>query len=200
MSRFSYLRGMYLSPDNDGGGTVPAPVVVPVPAVEIKKEEEVSKPLTLTQKDLDAAIEKATLEGKASAEKAQQNKDTEAQRQSDISKGEWEKVAKGHEATIAELSPKAEASVRYSTRINEIIDSEIKGWPVEVSKLDPGANKLDERMTWVENSRDLAKRLSSLSQAPNGQHGQGNGGGNGESNNAATNYLNRHYKGPASVG
>lgn len=59
------------------------------------------------------------------------------------------------------------------------IKTEIEAWPDEVKKLYPKNSALKDRMQWVNDSRDLAKRLSTGAKPVNGEHGNNKGGGAG---------------------
>lgn len=158
---------------------------------------------TFTQADIDRLMATVRSEEKRKFEQAKKDADAEAARKEAEKQGEFKVL---YDTTLAELtSVKERVKVleNYEARINTNIDNEVKKWPEEVRKLDPGSTNVQARMDWLENSRPLAERLLALSQAPAGEFGQG-GAGNGSNppksyGEAARNYVTERYKVPDSL-
>jgi len=74
--------------------------------------------------------------------------------------GQWEDLAKKHEARVQELEPIA---ARYSTLASLVstqIEEEVKNWPAEVKTFDPGADApIEQRLDWRNKSRPLIEKL-----------------------------------------
>lgn len=147
-----------------------------------------------TQADVDAVASRVRDEEKRKYE-AKVKADKEAAEKASAEKqGEYQKLYEAEKAKTAELETKSARVDEYAKRINEVLDGETKDWPAEVKKTDPGAERLDERLQWVETHRDLAKRLLSAGQAPNMEHGRQ---GRTVGPTAITdNYLNSQYAPP----
>lgn len=103
-----------------------------------------------SQADLDAhlttrlAEEKRRNEGKAAADKKKADDDALAKN------AEWQKLAETRGTEIEVLKAQAELAVKYSTLLNKQVDTEVKGWPKEVSALDPGPDNVEIRLSWLE--------------------------------------------------
>lgn len=109
-------------------------------------------------------------------EKAEWQRRTEAKAREDKAKadGEWKTLAEQHEARVKELEPLEEEVKTLRSLINEQIDGEIKEWPDEVKKLDPGGDSLKARQMWLTNSRPIVEKLKAAPKAPATEGGAGN--------------------------
>jgi len=144
-----------------------------------------------TQKDLDELAARVRSEEKRKQDKAIQDaKDAEAEKQR-VEQGKFKELYETEKQKAADLQARADLADKYAKRINEIITSEVKGWPNEVKETDPGEEQLEARMTWVEKNRNLAKRLLALDSAPDGEHGDK--GGNGKTPDPVKAYFGRTY-------
>ena len=122
---------------------------------------------TLTDAEIEKIREDARKEGETNLKTKQANdKAKEEGRFKDLHETLEKRVKE-------ELEPKAALADKLSTRVNTLIDSEIKDWPEAVKKTDPGTSNAETRMDWVERSRDLAKQLTETKTAPEGEHGNG---------------------------
>ena len=79
-----------------------------------------------------------------------------------------------HAQELAEARPLAEAAGQYRRLLNETIDEEVGRWPEEVRALDPGPERLEERLTWMVSARALAERLTARPRAAETEAGAGN--------------------------
>ncbi len=102
----------------------------------------------------------------------------EAKREADEAKlkeqGEFQKLHDALETRVkSELEPKALLADELAGEVNTSIDEEVKEWPESLKKQDPGKDNVKARLTWVRNSRELAKELQGIRKAPEGEHGKG---------------------------
>ena len=198
------------APGEPGGGSPPAtpptgppaPVLPPAPVSPPPATPPVEeKKLDLTQAQVDKLIEdRLNQERRTNAQKAEDEKAAAATKKAKED-GELQTVVTAHEATISDLKPKAELATTLATRMNESIDTEVKEWPEEVTKLDPGKDDVLARIKWLDNSRSLAVRLKTLGAPPNLQFGlRGSGGGNGQGATTVLQQvgaqLDKKYQGP----
>ena len=150
-----------------------------------------------TQADLDSIAAKVRDEEKRKSDGKLKAAADEVARKQAESQGEFQKLYEAEKVRAADLEQKAVKADAYATRINQVLDGEIKEWPAEVKKTDPGAEKLDDRLQWIETHRDLAKRLLAAGKAPNMEHG--NQGRNIKPSDITDNYLKSQYSRPASA-
>lgn len=150
-----------------------------------------------SQADLDSLAAKVRDEEKRKSDAKLKSAADEVARKQAESQGEFQKLYEAEKVRAAELEQKAVKADAYATRINQVLDGEIKEWPAEVKKTDPGADKLDDRLQWVETHRDLAKRLLTAGKAPNMEHG--NQGRSIKPSDITDNYLKSQYSRPASA-
>lgn len=143
---------------------------------EEKKEDE----RRFTQKDLDEIAAKVRREEK-----------TKLERKEAETKGEYQKLYTDEKAKREALETEVKQVEVLSGWLNTVIDGEISDWPEEVKKTDPGKQDVAIRKTWVENHRDLSKRLKALEVPPEGEHGKR---GNGEKKpDSAKDFISRRY-------
>lgn len=153
-------------------------------------KQEPKPELKFTQTDVDGLLARTRDEERRKYEKKITDAQAEAERKKAIEQGEFQRLYEAEQSKTAELAAKAEAAERYATRIHASIDAEIKEWPEEVVKGDPGKENVDARLKWVEDMRALATRLNALSKSPNMEHGAGARKPNNNSNNP----LAQHYR------
>jgi hypothetical protein len=121
-----------------------------------------------------AFISRQIEEGKQQAKRAAKREAEEAKLKEE---GKFKDLHASLETRVKdELEPKAALADKLTATVNKLVDDEVKGWPDALKKQDPGAEKVEERLNWVERSRDLAKELLANKQAPNGEHGKGTEG------------------------
>lgn len=89
---------------------------------------------------------------------------------------EWQTLAEQRGTELEQTKTRAETADRYAERLNTWVESEIKDWPKEVTALDPGKDRLEDRLTWIEQARPLAQRLASLPTPPSTEAGRRNSG------------------------
>lgn len=83
-------------------------------------------------------------------------------------------LAEQRALALAEAQPLAETAARYRGLLNTTIDEEVGRWPEEVRVLDPGPERLDERLAWMTSARALAERLKARPRAAATEAGAGN--------------------------
>lgn len=164
------------SANGDGKGGTPA-----AGSGDEKKPES-----SFTQADVDRIVKERLGEQKRKLE--QDAAEAKAKEQ-----GQWKELADQRETRVKELEPLAEQATRYRDLLNQHLEAQIAGWPDEVKALDPGKDKLDERLAWVEKSKALAERLKAAPTAPSTEAGAGNrpsraGEGKGDDGSKTTNY------------
>lgn len=104
---------------------------------------------------LRAEAEDANKQRKAEAKAKQEAEAARLKKQ-----GEFEELAKQHEARVKELEPIQESYTRLSTTINAQIEAEIKDWPPEVKSLVPGPDiPVESRLEQVARLRPLLEKL-----------------------------------------
>jgi len=204
MLLFDKATRKYRDPNPPAGGPPPAPAPNPAapppgdPAAPPKGDgvpNPGDKIVTMTQAELDRIITDRLARQKDGFDKITKDAaDADALAKAKLD-GKKDEVITAHETSIATLKPKADAADRYAVRINALIDSEVASWPPAVKKLDPDIADAEVRMTWVENSRDLAKQLLASSAPPPTQFGQPSIPTTGTLGNALTNQMGK-YKGP----
>lgn len=162
----------YFAPDDPpaSGGIIPPNIPSPTPPSTTPAVEDPK--LDITQVQMDAIVENRLNQERRVQEQKKADADSVAATEKAKKDGELQTVITAHEATIAGLKTKAELADTYASRINELIESEVKDWPEEVKKLDPGKDDVSTRMKWVDQSRDLASRLKSLGAPPSNLFGQ----------------------------
>lgn len=188
--RKAFFGRMLLAPDTGAGagGTAPTPQTGGEPGTNAggaaaggasapPASGEATKPdRTFTQAELDSIVkarlaeEQRRTQSKADADKRKADEEALAKQ------AEWQKLAEQRGAELEALRARGAAADAYEAKLNGLIESEIAAWPAEVKKLDPGAGNLEARLTWVENARDLAKKLASVPTAPNTEAGAGKQG------------------------
>lgn len=85
-----------------------------------------------------------------------------------------QRLAEEHEQALAEARPLAAAATRYQALLNATIGEEVGRWPEEVRALDPGPERLEERLAWMTSARALAERLTVRPKAAETEAGAGN--------------------------
>lgn len=135
---------------------------------EETQQEEVTQQTqekTFTQTDVDRLVEERLAEREKVAKE-------EAAKKAAKEEGKWQELAQQYEGRIAELEPQAKRAEELAKLLNERIDAQIKDWPEEVRALDPGHEKLDDRLAWLDKGKALAEKLGSLPKAPKTELGQ----------------------------
>ncbi|MBN9393443.1 MAG: hypothetical protein J0I20_35760 [Chloroflexi bacterium] len=97
---------------------------------------------------------------KTEAEKKAQKDEEERQRK----QGEFEQLANTKEARIKELEPQLQAVTaerdEYAGILMAQLEAEIKDWPAEAKKTDPGKEvPLKQRVAWKDNMKPLVEKL-----------------------------------------
>lgn len=126
-----------------------------------------------TQADIDRIIKERLAAESSRAERREAEARKKAEDEALAKNAEWQKLAETRGAELTTAQAQAAAATRYAERLNALIESEVKDWPDEVKSLDPGADKLDDRLAWIERSRALAARLKALPTAPTTEAGRG---------------------------
>ncbi|MCA1596074.1 MAG: hypothetical protein LC772_06585 [Chloroflexi bacterium] len=152
----------------------------------------------LSQAEVDAIAARIRDEEKRKYDARLKSAADEADRKKAEEQGEFQKLYETEKSRAAELEQKAQKADQYAGRINQVLDGETKDWPAEVRKTDPGPERLDDRLAWVESHRDLAKRLLAAGQAPNMEHGRQ--GRTIKATDITDNYLKEKYARPAAAG
>jgi len=125
-----------------------------------------------TQAELDRIVKERLAEEQARAEKRAAAERKKAEDDALAKNAEWQKLAEQRAAELDQARVQAESAARYAAALNAQLEAEIADWPDEVKSLDPGAERLDERLTWVAKSRALAAKLKSLPAAPRTEAGR----------------------------
>lgn len=159
---------------NTGAATGQAPAPAsgepPAPAAAAPTADK-----QFSQADVDRIVgerlaEQQRRDEKRTADASKKSKD-EALRQS----GEWQALAEQRGQELAVLQSAAEQRDAYAGALNAVIEAQIADWPKEVKALDPGKDKLTERIAWVQSAKALAERLQQAApKAPNTEGGAGN--------------------------
>lgn len=128
-----------------------------------------------TQADLDRAIQQRLAEEKTREEKRTADASKKGKEEALKQAGEWQALAEQRGQELAALQGAAEQRDAYAGALNAVIEAQIADWPKEVKALDPGKNKLTERIAWVQSAKALAERLQQTTpKAPNTEGGAGN--------------------------
>jgi hypothetical protein len=112
-----------------------------------------------TQADLDAAISNRMARERKAAEERTAAERQKAELAQLAAKAEWEEIAKTHEQTVRDMTPKLEtAEARYTAlaeRLNRQIEQGIRDWPAEARKMVPATDDVAARLDAYENMRNL---------------------------------------------
>ena len=156
-----------------------------LPKIEFTPEQQ--KEL---QRQLDEIAGKVRKEEKTKGDKKLD--DDRVQRETDeaLRKGEVQKIYEQEKSAHDIAKKNLERLPILEAEINKTIDGEIKSWPAEVAKSDPGAQNVESRMQWVSSHRELAASLTNLGKSPQSEHGQGSS----TATNAAQSYIDRTYR------
>lgn len=160
------------TPSAPATGQAPAPASgdPPAPAAAAPAADK-----QFSQADVDRIVgerlaEEQRRNEKRSADASKKTKD-DALKQA----GEWQALAEQRGAELAGLQGVAEQRDAYAGALNAVIEAQIADWPKEVKALDPGKDKLTERIAWVQSAKALAERLQQTTpKAPNTEGGAGN--------------------------
>lgn len=156
--------------EGDGKNTALPPGGQPVaPSGDEKKPDEAR----FNQADVDRIL-KARLAEEAERTRKQAEADRKKADEAALAKNaEWQTLAETRLAELNALKPQADQAATLAQRMNSLIEAEIAAWPAEVRALDPGADAIDARLSWLEKARALAAKLAPNPTAPNTQLGNG---------------------------
>lgn len=173
-----------------GTGTPPVPPVPPT-VVTLTPEQEAE-----VQRRADLAAGNVREQERKKYEKKLADDKASAEAVEAVKRGEFEKLYNEEKSAHETAKKVAEKAVTLAGLVHGQIETEVKEWPEEVRKTDPGKDAdVEVRLAWANSHRDLANRLKTASRAPNGEHGKGSSGGTPDRHSAQS-YINSTYPRP----